>query len=264
MNPRYVFVGGLHRSGTSLVARWLGSHPEATSFEETGVWEDEGQHVQDVLLPARLLGGPGLFAHHPAARGARVTASRAEFLRARLLASWEPLWDRSAPVRIAKSPPNLLRGPLLQQLFPGAALVVVRRHPIAVALATRRMSRRLRNLDLVEGIEHWLVAHEWLEKQCSELETFVGLDLAEIIARPAVGDGMFETLGMSPVPPPVPLRDTDAPYREEWRALLRSRGTRDDLMARLSPLEERVSRFGYRLRGFVEDSRPSTPSLWPH
>ena len=44
----YVFVGGLHRSGTSLLARSLEAHPSVSGFRDTGVPEDEGQHLQSV------------------------------------------------------------------------------------------------------------------------------------------------------------------------------------------------------------------------
>src|SRR5207249_5367403 len=45
---RFVFVGGLHRSGTSLMARTIAGHPEVSAFTGTGVPEDEGQHLQTV------------------------------------------------------------------------------------------------------------------------------------------------------------------------------------------------------------------------
>src|SRR4051812_31203825 len=54
---RLVFVGGLHRSGTSLVHRCLADHPRASGFRNTGVWEDEGQHLQTVYRPAGSHGG---------------------------------------------------------------------------------------------------------------------------------------------------------------------------------------------------------------
>jgi hypothetical protein len=45
---RLVFIGGLHRSGTSIVHRCLSDHPDVSGFQSTGVWEDEGQHLQSV------------------------------------------------------------------------------------------------------------------------------------------------------------------------------------------------------------------------
>ena len=58
---RLLFVGGLHRSGTSLVHRCLTRHPEVTGFSDTGVPEDEGQHLQTLYAPAYAHGGPGRF-----------------------------------------------------------------------------------------------------------------------------------------------------------------------------------------------------------
>ena len=62
-----VFVGGLHRSGTSLLHRCLAEHPDASGFRGTGVPEDEGQHLQSVYRPARAHGGPGRFGFDPGA-----------------------------------------------------------------------------------------------------------------------------------------------------------------------------------------------------
>ena len=41
-------------------------HPEISGFKNTGVPEDEGQHLQSVYQPAMVLGGPGLFGFKPA------------------------------------------------------------------------------------------------------------------------------------------------------------------------------------------------------
>ena len=59
---RLVFLAGLHRSGTTLLARLLAAHPEVSAFSDTGVSADEGQHLQ-TRLPART---------SPAARAASV------------------------------------------------------------------------------------------------------------------------------------------------------------------------------------------------
>lgn len=56
-----IFIGGLHRSGTSLLHEILRRHPAVSGFANTGVPKDEGQHLQTVYPPASAFGGPGLF-----------------------------------------------------------------------------------------------------------------------------------------------------------------------------------------------------------
>ena len=43
---RLVFVGGLHRSGTTPFAKILDEPPGDRGLVDTGVREDEGQHLQ--------------------------------------------------------------------------------------------------------------------------------------------------------------------------------------------------------------------------
>lgn len=257
---KHVFVGGLHRSGTSLVARWLASAPGATGFRDTGVWEDEAQHLQDRLLPARLLGGPGRFARHPAAAAGRLPDGETGRLRSALDTAWGPLWDGAAEVRVAKSPPDMLRGPLLQQLFPGALLVVVRRHPLAVALATRAMARRFRDRDIAELVEHWVIAHERFETQRPSLGHHEVIDLAGLVSGTQTLDRCFSALGLPAVSSPEPLEDTDEKYRRQWGRLLRSRRFSRTERAKVDALAARVRALGYSIEGFERASMPlSTP-----
>src|SRR5438067_13166162 len=62
---RYVFICGLHRSGTTLLGRNVARLENCTGFSNTGVIEDEGQFLQDVYPPSRAYGGPGRFGFDP-------------------------------------------------------------------------------------------------------------------------------------------------------------------------------------------------------
>lgn len=158
-NSAFVFVGGLHRSGTSLVSRAIASHPEVSAFADTGVPEDEGQHLQSVFPPAIRFGGPGKFSF---ARDAHLTEHSplaTDDNAHRLYDEWRRYWDVSRPFLLEKSPPNLIRMRFLQHLFPNTYFVMLVRHPVAVALATKKWSKSS-NYSL---FRHWVVAHRLFE-----------------------------------------------------------------------------------------------------
>ena len=142
---RLVFVGGLHRSGTTPLARCLADHPQISGLSGTGVEEDEGQHLQSVYPPARAHGGPGRFALSAAAHLTETSPLLTPEVGPRLLEQWSPHWDLSRPVLVEKSPPNLLMTRFLQGAFPDARFVMVVRHPAIVSLSTRKWAR-LRSL----------------------------------------------------------------------------------------------------------------------
>jgi hypothetical protein len=185
-----VFVGGLHRSGTTLVADLLASHPEATGFRGTGMPKDEGQHLQDVYPTARAFGGPGRFAFDPRAPMTETHALATEANAQRLFTSWARFWNLERRVLIEKSPPNLVRGRFLQALFPGSRLIMVRRHPVAVALSTERWRP---DLDFFDLVGHWFAAWDRFEADRPHLSNVLVVSYEELCREPqpvltALGD----------------------------------------------------------------------------
>lgn len=159
MNVRpIIFVGGLHRSGTSLLASLLGEHPDIGNITNTSAIEGEGQYLQDVLPLEQDHGGPGRFAFYGEYRKMPAGLSAREIGQC-LQDSWAPYWPGGTKYVLEKTPGNLLRVQLLQSVLPSARFVFIIRHPVATALATQKWS----HTGLFELIYHWLVAYESLD-----------------------------------------------------------------------------------------------------
>jgi len=215
---RLVFVAGLHRSGTTLLARCLAAHPAVAGLRHTGVSEDEGQHLQNVLPTARALGGPGRFALRPEAHVTEASPLATPDARERLLRAWAPYWEGKRPILLEKSPPNLLRTRFLQALFPDASFVVVVRHPLAVSLATRKWCHR----PLPFLLRHWLAAHGTFREDRPRLSRSLCLSFESLVRAPqATLDEVCAFLEIPPGADATPVRGgANARYFGRWMRTL--------------------------------------------
>jgi hypothetical protein len=219
---RLVFVGGLHRSGTTPLARSLAAHPLVSGFHDTGVDEDEGQHLQTVYPPARAFGGPGRFAFAAEAHLTERSPLCTPSVGPRLFEQWRPYWDLSKPVLLEKSPPNLLAARLLQAAFPRAYFVMVVRHPAIVTLSTRKWARRR---SLPSLIEHWFHAHRLFEGDAPHLRRLLVVKYEHMVLAP--GRALAEIAGFLGLDGEIPGdgidRGRSAGYEQHWRELAADR-----------------------------------------
>lgn len=179
-SARFIFLAGLHRSGTSLIHRALRRHADVSGFELTGAKEDEGQFLQTVFPIAGKFGGPGRFAFDKRAR-LDETSSVCTPDNARILArEWGAYLDLEQTVFIEKSPPNITKTRFLQAMFPTAYFVIVVRHPIPVSIATQKWSKTTD----AELLLHWCVAHEVLLADIPSLERTLIVRYEDFVEHP--------------------------------------------------------------------------------
>jgi sulfotransferase family protein len=243
---RLVFLAGLHRSGTTLLARLLAAHPEVSGFSGTGVPADEGQHLQSVYPAAAVYGGPGRFGFAPESHLTEESPLATPENAQTLFAEWSAHWNLSRLVLLEKSPPNLLKTRFLQALYPGSAFVVIVRHPIPVSIPTARW-RGTRRYDRM--LAHWLHCHGLFEADRERLERVHVLTYEQLVRDPTgVLRRIFEFLELDPIPPSEPVEDgANEKYFRQWRELKRDPRMRAYLDLVSLRYERRVRRYGYSL-----------------
>lgn len=252
-------MGGLHRSGTTALGRILADHPGVSGFQGTGAQEDEGQHLQTVYKPARAYGGPGRFARHGAAHLTETSSPAASVAATELLDRWSPHWDLDRPFLVEKSPPNMLMGRWLQTAFPGSGLIVIVRHPVVVALSTKKWTRRT---SLPRLVEHWFAAHDIVERDAQHLRRLLVIRYEDLVRNPGqILDRVAGFVGLdTPLDAGRLQSSRSSRYVDAWSDM--ARGTVLERSRRLRiqrTYVDRALRYGYNL----DDLEAIDPFEWP-
>ena len=161
--------------------------------------EGEGVYLQGAIPYTAHHGIPGAFrqddAQHHVEGGPHDTLE----VRDRLRSDWEPWSEPGGLWRVEKSPVNLLRARLYQQIFPASQFVFVVRHPVASARAAARWSDR----GEAALLAHWEAAHRRLADDLPHLHGWLVVRFEDLSERPEVELARaFAFLGLEPVAPP--------------------------------------------------------------
>ncbi len=249
---KFIFICGLHRSGTSVLFRTLREHPEISGFQETGVPEDEGMHLQSIYKPSGDYGGAGKFAFQPESHLTETSPSISAESKLRLFAEWSRHWNLDRPYLLEKSPPNLTKTRFLQKMFKQTFFIVFLRHPIAVSYATRRWYKHygIYWRKLSTTLEHWLIAHELFEKDRPFLGNVFITRYEDFVSQPNESlEKIYRFLNLQPSPYSQKIfTQVNRKYFSMWSKDLNSFLWKPMTKSIISNYEERVNIFGYSLK----------------
>ena len=174
---KFIFISGLHRSGTSLLYKILKEQDEISGLSKTNELEDEGQHVQTVYKPAYEFGGVGKFGFNINARLDENSKLINKINRKKLFNEWSRFWDLEKNILLEKSPPNIIRTRFLQKMFPNSYFINITRHPIATSIASKKWSKT----SLDELISHWIKCHEIFNEDKKMIRNIINIKYEDLI-----------------------------------------------------------------------------------
>lgn len=228
MAQRYIFVGGLHRSGTSILARLIAAHPQVRGITGAPVPEQEGVYLQGAIPHTAQSGRPLHFATDPAQHLIEAGPHDRLETRDRLASDWDRWFAPGGDWRVEKSPVNLTRMRLYQQLFPASQFIVILRHPQAMARALEKWGHS----NTEAAVDHWIAAHRIVEADLDFLHSVMVLRYEDLVARPdRIRSAIFSFLQLGAgdadqseairgqnqkYDPPPPLRPDQAQALARW------------------------------------------------
>jgi hypothetical protein len=129
-------------------------------------------------------------------------------------------------------------------MVPNAKFIFILRHPVAVALATKKWAK----ITVCELLLHWYLAHQAMIRDSEKLRSFVILRYEDLVDKQEnVLSEIFKVCNISEFTPERRMVDHNEKYFEQWRAECKAT---NELMATAFPdVLKFFQRFGYALEG---------------
>ena len=233
---KFIFICGLHRSGTTLVHRILKNHPYISGLNDNGnIRDEEGQHHQTVYPCDEYFGilknygalfgkyripvGVGRFAFDKNAHLTETSALATKENGEKLFQDWSKHWDLAKPFLIEKSPPNIIMARFLQKIFPNSYFIVITRHPIATSLASKKW-KIFETLPTL--IRHWLEAHKIYNEDKSHIKNVLEFRYEDFVCSPKEHlERIYKFLNIPYVEPKdiQIIRKINNKYYKTWNSL---------------------------------------------
>lgn len=217
----FVFIGGLHRSGTTMLADCLGMHPEVSAFHNTINKHnmDEGQHLQTVYLPDDKLGGPGRYAFRRAGRLTESSDLVTESNREKLFKEWSKYWDLSKSILLEKTPSTITRSRFLHAMFPDSKFIIISRHPVAATCATMKWKR----IPIFLVMLHWFYCYGIMQRDKVFLRKCMFITYEDFCKNPRTElENIFSFMELEwddSIELPVVNTELNRKYFNDWKKL---------------------------------------------
>jgi Sulfotransferase family len=243
---RFLFVGGVHRSGTTALWKCFKSHPEVSGFSNVNNCHDEGQFEQSVY-PIDKDYGHLDWPMHPGVHLTEASPLFTEDNRRKMTKQWYRHWDLRKTFLLEKTPRNLVISRFLQAMFPVSVFAFIIRHPIAHAKSIHRLNWSRRPVE--ELVERWVKAHQMLRDDLPFIRNSVVVRYEDFVSKPeSYFVRMCTRLGLPPATLQVYIEENkNEKHKEDWEHELRTLHVGSQRTRKLWRLEDEVNRFGYSL-----------------
>jgi hypothetical protein len=244
-DKKFIFISGLHRSGTSLLYKILKEQDKISGLSKTNELEDEGQHVQSVYKPAYEFGGVGKFGFDIKARLNEDSELIDENNRRKLYNEWSRFWDLEKNILLEKSPPNIIRTRFLQEMFPNSYFINITRHPIATSIASKKWSKT----SLDELINHWITCHEIFDEDKKMIRNIINIKYEDIINNnKKTLDKISKFLNLQIKPSEIEIKQgINDKYFEIWKKKSKNILSKHKILKIINKYNSSVEKYGYSL-----------------